>query len=962
MKTAIRGGALGLCLLLLSTPAITGTQVSSFGTNPGNLNMYRYVPSSLQSSAPLVVLLHGCTQNANGFESGTGWAELAEQWGFLLVSAEQKSGNNSSTCFNWFESFDISRGSGEARSIISMVDKMKADYTVDDNRVFVVGFSAGGAMASVMLATYPDVFSGGAVFAGVPYDCGTGLTAAFSCMSPGSDLSPTAWANKVFNASSHSGPWPIVSIWHGDADYTVRPANQTELVEQWTAVHGVDQSADIEDTVKGIPHKVYKTSGGATVVETYTLPGMGHAVPIDPGSGVDQGGSTGSYVSDEDIWGAYHVGKFFGLDDSDSTAPTVSLTAPSDSATVSGTVSVTASAADDTALDRVEFFVDGMLEATDSSSPYGFDWNTAAEANGTHSLFARAVDTSGNVGSSSTVRVTVSGGVEDVTDPTVVLTFPGDGASVFGTVTLSAEASDDFGVTSVEFFVDSVSIGTGMPSGQAGPWQLSWNSTSVSDGSHTIAVKAYDAKGNEGSDGPVSITVDQDVQILDETWSDRDGNSDSLNADQGGWSASGFSASSENHTLGPAGSGSAHGSASSGSGCSVGANSESLEISLDLGDDPILTYWRKLDLAAQVNFATTASFEVIVDGVTVDEQSVTYADYAETSWTERTIDLAAYANQTVDLEFVVTADSNVCLVVSAEAWIDDIAIGTADRAADVTPPTVNLTAPSNGATISGTVDLTASAGDDVGVAKVEFYVDGNLIGVDTGSPYSLAWNTGDVAEGSHDLMARAIDGAGNTGSDNDTSVTVSNSGGGGGGGATTTATFDNIDSQDGYVKANSGGGSPATGSSFMESYYGLALGRGTDGKFNRTVLSFDTSAIPDSATITRAYLTVARNSGSGDPWASPAGNTLVIDVMMGCFGGCSIATSDWAATPDVSATASLVKWTSGNQTSTDFSAAGLGSIDKTGTTQLKLRFTGNQTSTSYLFIDNGTSAVLTVEY
>lgn len=109
---------------------------------------------------------------------------------------------------------------------------MIGNHGIDPGRVFVTGLSAGGAMTSVMLATYPDVFAGGAIVAGIPYRCGTGLSAAFSCMSPGKDLSPDAWGDKVRNASGHTGPWPRVSIWHGGSDYTVNVLNATEEMEQ----------------------------------------------------------------------------------------------------------------------------------------------------------------------------------------------------------------------------------------------------------------------------------------------------------------------------------------------------------------------------------------------------------------------------------------------------------------------------------------------------------------------------------------------------------------------------------------------------------------------------------------------------------------------------------------------------------------------------------------------------------
>ncbi len=941
----------------LGLAALAGDPVSSFGSNPGNLNMYKYVPSQLQSPAPLVVIMHGCTQSASAYESETGWQELADRWGFLLVSAEQKNGNNSTGCFNWFESGDIGRF-GESLSIKQMVDKMKNDYYVDDDRVYVAGFSAGAAMTSVILANWPDVFAGGAILAGVPYNCGTGLTNGFQCMSPGKDLSPSQWGDKVRAATSHSGPWPLVSIWHGDADYTVSPSNSNEIMEQWTNVHGIDTTPDVEDTVKGYPHKVWKDGSGNALVESFTIAGMGHGHPVDPGSGDDQGGATGSFTLDRDIFASYFIARFWGLDNSDSQAPTVSITAPSNGATVSGTVTISASASDNASVDRVEFLIDGQLVYTDTSSPYSYAWAADNAANGDHVILARAYDSAGNSGTSQTIEVTVTGGVEDVTPPTVALTFPSSGDVISGTVTLSATASDDYGVTRVTFYVDGSSVGNGFPSLQAGPWSFSWNSTAVSDGSHSLEVKAWDAKGNVGSSGVVYVTVDQSAAAFLESFSDKDGNSDALDADQSGWSASGFQSSSENHTMGPGASGSVTALASSGWGCNSGLKTQSLDVTVTLGDRPVLRYYRKLALSASVNLYTSAGFRVKADGVTVDEVEVTYDNYSETQWTEREVDLSQFAGQQVDVTFEAWANSNICMAVTSEVWLDDISLGEGVRAEDTTPPTVNITSPSNGSTVSGSFDIQATASDDSGVAKVEFHLDGNLMGVDTDAPYSLNLNSANFSDGSYALMALAYDDAGNMGSDNDTSITINNSGGG----ASTTQSFANNDSSDGYVKANADGSSPALGSSFMENYYGLALGRGSDGKFNRSILSFDTSAIPDNAEILQAYLTVTLNSTSGDPWANPSGNTLVIDVKQGCFGSCNMETGDWSAAADVTDAARLLKWSSGDQSSTNFSAAGLAALNKTGTTQLKLLFSGNPSSTNYVFIDNGASASLTVTW
>ena len=933
-------------------PAATLTEVTSFGTNPGNLKMFKYVPTGLSSNKPLVVLLHGCTQTAASYDDEPGWVKFADAWQFALVFAQQQSSNNSSSCFNWFESGDYARGGGEALSIKQMTDKMKTDHGSDAARIFVSGLSSGGAMSAVALATYPDVFAGGAIVAGVPYKCATGVSAGFSCMSPGVDKTPQQWGDLVRGAfGSYTGPYPKVSIWHGTSDTTVVPANATESMQQWTNVHGTDQTPDVEETVKGYPHKVYRNASGVSVVETYMITSMGHGTPVDPGTAADQCGTAGAFILDVNICSTYFTARFFGLDNSDTQAPSVSITSPT-GGTVSGAVTISASASDNVGVVKVEFLVDGALLDTDTASPYSAAWDTTVTSNGEHTLLARAYDAAGNSTASQQVTVTVTGGIEDVTPPSVNITFPTNGSTVSGTVTISASASDDLGVAEVEFFIDGGSIGNGVPAGSAGPWTISWNSTSVANGSHTLMAKAYDAKGNVGTDNDTTVTVSQSVAVLDETFSDRDANGDYFDA--AGWTAGGYVASTDNHTA-AAGS-STFGYASSGVSCATGNKTKTLSRSVTLPNNPTLGYWRKLDLKALINTSTTASFKVKINTTVVDQKTVTYANYIESSWTERAnISLSSFANQTVTLAFEVAANSNVCMEAWGKAWLDDIKIGNPQQAADTTAPTVNVTAPSGGATVGGSVDVTASASDNVGVVKVEFYVNGMLLGSDTSSPYSLTWDTTSVPNGTHTLMAKAVDAAGNVGTDDDTAVTVSN-----GGGGSTSVTFSNVDSQDGYVKANADGSGAGVGA--YESTYGLAIGRGSDAKFNRSVLSFDTSSIPDGATITRAYITVTRNSSSGDPWANPAGNTLVIDVKTGCFGGCAIETGDWAASPTQSAVANLVKWTSGSTSSSNMSSAGLGAISKTGTTQFKLRFASNQTSMAYIFIGRGAAATLHVEY
>ncbi|MBI1890312.1 MAG: PHB depolymerase family esterase [Burkholderiales bacterium] len=305
--------ALAPVLAFGTTSAWALTQVTSFGSNPGALQMFKHVPSSMPSNAPLVVALHGCTQTAAAYEA-SGWTALANTHKFYVVYPQQVSGNNSNKCFNWFEPGDIARGQGEALSIKQMVDNMKANYSIDANRVFVTGLSAGGFMTAVMGATYPDVFAGAAPIAGGPYKCATSMSAAFSCMSPGVDKSATAWGDLARSGySGYSGRKPKVSIWQGTSDTTVKPMNMTELMEQFTNYAGVDQTADVSDTVAGYPHKVYKNSGGTPWVETYSITNMAHGTPVDPGTGASQCGAAGAYILDVNICSSYYIGKFFGI-------------------------------------------------------------------------------------------------------------------------------------------------------------------------------------------------------------------------------------------------------------------------------------------------------------------------------------------------------------------------------------------------------------------------------------------------------------------------------------------------------------------------------------------------------------------------------------------------------------------------------------------------------------------------
>lgn len=306
-----------LLFVLISTQlkAQTGWQtVTGFGSNPGALNMYSYAPIALPTNAPLVLAMHGCTQTASQIAVQTGWNTLASRHGFYVVYPEQIAANNSNSCFNWFLSGDQSKNQGEALSIKQMVDYMCSHYSIDTNRIFVTGLSAGACMTNVMMACYPQTFNKGAVMAGVPYKAATSAGTASNATGGFVTQTPAQWGTLVRNENpSYTGPYPEVAVFHGSSDQVVNINNATEQVKQWTNVQGTDQTTDLTiNTFAGnayVTKNVYNNSTGQSVVETYIVTSFGHAIALDTGACFQQCGATGTYAYDinfnSTFWAAY---------------------------------------------------------------------------------------------------------------------------------------------------------------------------------------------------------------------------------------------------------------------------------------------------------------------------------------------------------------------------------------------------------------------------------------------------------------------------------------------------------------------------------------------------------------------------------------------------------------------------------------------------------------------------------
>jgi poly(hydroxyalkanoate) depolymerase family esterase len=288
-------------------------EFTGFGSNPGDLRALCYLPTDLSAGDPLVVVLHGCTQSASSYNRGAAWTSAADEHGFALLFPEQQRANNPNLCFNWFSAADAGRGRGEALSIVQMVQDLCSRYRLNDRRVYITGLSAGGAMTAAMLATYPDVFAGGAVIAGLPFGTATTVPEAFERMRGQGAFGADQLTDLVRSASNHNGTWPVLSVWHGSSDQTVDVSNSAALVEQWRGLHGIAEAPSATERFAGHLRRAWRDQDGVEIMEEYMIENMGHGTPIDAGPG-NGGEVAGPYMLDVGISSTRRIISFWGLD------------------------------------------------------------------------------------------------------------------------------------------------------------------------------------------------------------------------------------------------------------------------------------------------------------------------------------------------------------------------------------------------------------------------------------------------------------------------------------------------------------------------------------------------------------------------------------------------------------------------------------------------------------------------
>ncbi|WP_375764752.1 Ig-like domain-containing protein [Archangium gephyra] len=455
----------------------------------------------------------------------------------------------------------------------------------------------------------------------------------------------------------------------------------------------------------------------------------------------------------------------------DVTPPTASVTTPAEGVTVTGTVILSASASDDYLMSRVEYFLDGsLLGSTPNGPSYGYVWNSRTVTNGSHTFVAKAYDSAGNVGVSATRSFIVD---NDFTPPAVALTSPAQGATLAGMVSLQASASDDRSMSMVAFYVD----GSYVASVSSPPYVATWDSHLVRNGSHTLTAMAHDSAGNSTTSAAITVSVAQPgTAVYDGTrkvpvcaQASTVCDSESLVQGRGG-----YSYAPELHAPNTL-DGCADGTGSSYSqdeqihwlrvsGVNGVPLAEGQRVRIDVGVEVVSTSSDALDLY----YASDASAPVW-----------TYLTTLRASARDLQVLSAQYvlpmgSLQAVRASFRYGGSGPSACSTGANDDHDDLVFAVGPPLPDVTPPTVVLTAPASNATLRGTVTVTATADDDIGVTKVEFYDGATLLGTDTSAPYSVSWNTVGTADGAHTLTAKAYDGVGLTGTSAGVPVLVDN--------------------------------------------------------------------------------------------------------------------------------------------------------------------------------------------
>ncbi|HSE18108.1 MAG TPA: Ig-like domain-containing protein [Pyrinomonadaceae bacterium] len=442
--------------------------------------------------------------------------------------------------------------------------------------------------------------------------------------------------------------------------------------------------------------------------------------------------------------------------------PTAIITSPVAGANVAGFVNITTQASDNVGVVNIELYKDNVLVGSSTQSPFTFEWITIFEGNGPHTFVSKAYDAAGNVGTSAPVVFNV-----DNTSPAAAITAPSDGALLTGSVvTISADATDNSGIQTVDFYYDgNILIGTDT----SAPFTVSWNTSVVSSGDHVLYAVATDTAGNSTSSSSITVTLDNlppfvaftypangasitgivnlavnafDVVGVQKVEYYRDGSvllGTSSSAPFGlSWDTSAVTEGS--HTLFAVATDLA------------GNTATSATISVNV--DRTLP---AVSLTAPLSGAVVTGNAVAVSASASDNTAVRRVDfYLDSNVLLGTDNTSPYG---ISWDTTTTTTGPHTLIAVATDLAGNTKTSTVvNVSVDNAAPVVSLTAPANGAFVTGTLAVSATATDNLGISKVEFYMDNNvLLATDTSSPYTFNWNSTTVTQGAHTLYAIAQD-------------------------------------------------------------------------------------------------------------------------------------------------------------------------------------------------------------
>lgn len=307
----------GLLLTASSVYGLTSSlvQVTNFGSNPTGVGIYLYKPTTVVANPPLILALHYCTGTAQAYFQGTTYAQLADQYGYLVLYGNAPTAGG---CWDVATNATLTHNAGgDSLGLASAVRYAIANYGVDASKVFVTGTSSGAMMTEVMAGAYPDLFNAGAIFSGEPYGCFAGPSAWNSQCSTG-QLTKTAqqWGDQVRSGyPGYTGARPRLQNWHGTADTTLAYQSLIEANKEWSNVLGVTFTKNVTNTpLPGYTEMIY---GDGTKYVAYSALNVGHTVPEQEGL----------------------VLQFFGITGGLTTSPTTTSQAPPPTTTVGTTLS-----------------------------------------------------------------------------------------------------------------------------------------------------------------------------------------------------------------------------------------------------------------------------------------------------------------------------------------------------------------------------------------------------------------------------------------------------------------------------------------------------------------------------------------------------------------------------------------------------------------------------------------------